>query len=121
MRKRDGSLRSALTTWKINKVTVKNKYPLPRSDDLSDLLQGATVFTKIDLQFGYHQLRVRGEDVPKTAFQTRCEQLRVYGYAIGLTNAPAAFWNIMNGFFRPHLDQFVVAFIDDVLNYSRTD
>ena len=103
----------------INMVTVKNKYPLPRIEDLFDQLKGAGVFSKIDLRSGYYQLRVKDVDVPKTTFRTRYGHYEFLVMPFGLTNAPTEFMDLMNRVFRPYLDQFVVVFIDDILVYSR--
>nr|GEY48209.1 putative reverse transcriptase domain-containing protein [Tanacetum cinerariifolium] len=103
----------------LNKLTVKNRYPLPRIDDLFDQLQGSSVYSKINLRSGYHQLRVRNEDIPKTAFRTRYGH---YGFQVmpfDLTNAPAVFMDLMNRVCKPYLDKFVIVFIDDILIYSR--
>ena len=105
----------------LNKVTIKNKYPLSRIDDFMDQLQGATVFSKIDLRFGYHQIQVREEDIPKMAFQTRYRHYEYTVVSFGLTNAPTVFMDYMNRIFRPYLDKFVVVFIDDILVYLKTE
>ena len=100
-------------------MTVKNKYPLPRIEDLFYQLKRASVFSKIDLQSGYYQLWVKDVDVPKTAFRTRYGHYEFLVMPFGLTNAPAAFMDLMNRVFQPYLDHFVVVFIDDILVYSK--
>ena len=100
---------------------MKNKYPLPRIEDLFDRLKGAGVFSKIDLQSRYYQLRVKDADVPKTTFRTRYGHYEFLVIPFRLTNSLAAFMNLMNRVFRPYLDQFVVVFIDDILVYSRDE
>ena len=119
IQKKDGTLRMCIDYQKINKVTVKNKYLLPRIEDLFDQLRGASVFSKIDLQSGYYQLRVKEVDVPKIAFRTCYSHYEFLVMPFGLTNAPAAFMDLMNRVFHPYLDQFVVVFIDNILVYSK--
>ncbi|GJY03961.1 putative reverse transcriptase domain-containing protein [Tanacetum coccineum] len=104
----------------LNKLTVKNRYPLPKIDDLFDQLQGSQFFSKIDLRSGYHQLRVHKDDIPKTAFRTRYRHFEFTEMPFGLTNAPAVFMDLMNMVCRPYLDNFVIVFIDDILIYSKT-
>ncbi|GKE78724.1 putative reverse transcriptase domain-containing protein [Tanacetum coccineum] len=103
----------------LNKLTIRNRYPLPRIDDLFDQLQGSSVYSKIDLRSGYHQLRVRDEDIPKTAFKMRYRNYEFQVIPFGLTNAPAVFMDLMNRVCKPYLDKFVIVFIDDILIYSR--
>ena len=119
VKKRDGTLWLSVDYRQSNKMTLKNKYPLPRIDDLFDQLKGASVFSKIDLQSGYHQLRIKDVDVHKTAFRTRYRHYEFLVMPFGLTNAPTDFMDLMNRVFRPYVDQFVMVFIDDILVYSK--
>jgi len=121
VKKKDGSIRLCIDYRQLNKVTIKNRYPLLRIDDLMDQLVGARVFSKIDLRSGYHQIKVKDEDMQKTAFRTR---YRHYEYSVmpfGVTNAPGVFMEYMNRIFHAYLDRFVVVFIDDILIYSKSE
>jgi hypothetical protein len=120
VKKKDGLMRMCIDYQEFNKVTIKNRYPLPRIDDLLDQLQGVRVFSKVNLHSGYHQVRVKEEDIPKIAFRTRYGHYEFLVMFFKLTNAPAVFVDTMNRVFHDYLDQFTVVFIDDILIYSKT-
>ncbi|GJU03819.1 putative reverse transcriptase domain-containing protein [Tanacetum coccineum] len=120
VKKKDGSFQMCINYRELNKLTVKNRYPLLRIDDLFDQLQGSRVYSKINPRSGYHQLRVREEDIPKTAFRTRYGHYEFQVMMFGLTNAPAIFMDLMNRVCKPYLDRFMIVFIDDILIYSKS-
>jgi hypothetical protein len=121
MKKKDQSLRLCVDYWSLNAVTIKNKYPLPRIDILFDQLAGARVFFKVDLHSGYHQIKIRPEDVPKTVFSTRYGLYEYLVMSFGLTNVHAHFMYLINFVFMLELDKFVMVFIDDILIYSKNE
>ena len=117
MKKKDGSLRLCIDYRQLNRVTIRNQYPLTRIDELFVQLQGSRVYSKIDLTSGYHQLRVQESDVPKIAFRARYGHYEFPVMPFGLTNAPSVFMDLMNRVFQPYFDRFVIVFIDDILVY----
>nr|GEW85119.1 putative reverse transcriptase domain-containing protein [Tanacetum cinerariifolium] len=121
VKKKDGSFRMCIDYRELNKLTVKNRYRLLRIDDLFDQIQRSSIYSKIDFRFGYHQLRVREQDIPKMAFQTRYRHYEFQFMPFGLTNTPAIFMDLMNRVCKPYLDKFVIVFIDDILIYSKDE
>ncbi|GKB89085.1 reverse transcriptase domain-containing protein [Tanacetum coccineum] len=120
VKKKDGALHMCIDYRELNKLTIKNHYPLPIIDDIFNHLQGARYFSKIDLRSGYHQFRVHEDDIPKTAFRTRYGHFEFTVMPFGLTNAPTVFMDLMNRVCKPYLDKFVIIFIDDILVYSKS-
>ncbi|GKE22597.1 putative reverse transcriptase domain-containing protein [Tanacetum coccineum] len=120
VKKKYRSFRMCIDYRELNKLTMKNRYPLLRIDDLFDQHQGSSVYSKIDLRSDYHQLRVRKEDIPKTAFRTRYGHYEFQVMPFGLTNAPAVFMDLINRVCKQYLDKFVIVFIDDILIYSKS-
>jgi hypothetical protein len=118
--KKDGTQQMCVDYQSLNEVTIKNKYPLPRIEDLFDQMKGARIFSKINLRSGYHQLKIRESDIPKTAFRTQCVLYEYTVMSFGLTNAPAYFMYLMKKVFMEYLDRFVVVFIDDIQVLSKT-
>nr|GFC00339.1 putative reverse transcriptase domain-containing protein [Tanacetum cinerariifolium] len=121
VKKKDGSFRMCIDYRELNKLIVKNRYPLPQIDNLFNQLQGYSVYSKIDLRSSYHQLRVREQDVPKTKFKTRYGYYEFQVMPFGLTNAPAVFLDLRKRVCKPYLDKFVIVFIDDILIYSKNE
>jgi hypothetical protein len=121
VKNKDGTLRLCIDYRQLNKVTIKEKYPLHRINDPFDQVGGAKSFSKLDLRFGYHQVRIKDQDIYKTTFCTRYRHYEFVVIPFGLTNAPATFMCLMNNIFNQYLDKFVVVFIDDILVYSKME
>ena len=120
-KKQDKTLRLCIDYLQLNRVTIKNRYPLLWIDDLFNQLRGARVYSKIDLRTGYHQLRVKEADIPKTAFRTQYGHFEFKMMSFGLTNAPTTFMDLIHRVFQPYLDRFIVFFVDDILIYSKSE
>ena len=120
VKKKDGSMRMCIDYRELNKVSIKNKYPLSCIDDLFDQLERASVFSKIDIRLGHHQLRIREENIPKTTFRTHYGHYKFVVMSFGLTNAPVAFIDLINRVFKDYLNKFILVFIDNILVYSRS-
>ena len=121
VKNKDGTLRLCIDYRQLNKVTVKNKYPFPRIDDLFDQMRGERVFSKVDLRLGYHQVRIKDDNIHKIAFRTRYGHYEFVVVPFGLTNAPATFMCLMNSGFSRYLEKFVLVFLDDILVYSKNE
>ena len=121
VKKKDGTLQLCIDYHQLNKMTIKNRYLLPRIDDLFDQLRGVTMFSKIDLRSGYDRVRIKDEDIFNTTFRTRYDHYEFVVMPFGLTDALAVFMCLMNNIMHKHLDKFVVVFIDDILIYSKTE
>jgi hypothetical protein len=120
VKKNDGTLRLCIDFRQWNKYTINNNYPLPRIDDLFDHLRGTKIFSRIDLRVGYHQVKIKEEDIHKTTFRTRYGHYEFVVVPFGMTNAPTIFMCLMNDIFRNYLDKFVIVFLDDILIYSNS-